>query len=173
MRCSQHYVMQRMYPNSFGMKIAAFGGMSDSFYVLMITQRPRRRCHARFCNVSSDDLNHSHRPTRITTTLYDLVEALSTEVEPADDYLVTAVHMPHQFRSCALCWPHKRLDHRFNIPGSSRAQTRARRQDAVVVVSEGGLGYRDHSQEYGQRVGVSHTLVGYQVVGAARARGGA
>jgi len=33
MRCSQHYVMQRMYLNSFGMKIAAIlGGVSDSFY---------------------------------------------------------------------------------------------------------------------------------------------
>jgi hypothetical protein len=32
-------------------------------------------------------------PTRITTTLYDLVEALSTEVEPEDDYLVTAAMM--------------------------------------------------------------------------------
>jgi hypothetical protein len=48
-----------------------------------------------------------------------------------------------------------------------------RRQHAVVVVSEGGLGYRDHSQEYGQCVGGSHTLVGYRVGEAARARAGA
>ncbi len=36
-------------------------------------------------------------PTRITTTLYDLVEALSTEVEPAEDYLVTAFLPSHVF----------------------------------------------------------------------------
>jgi hypothetical protein len=35
----------------------------------------------------------STEPTRMTTTLYDLVEALSTEVEPEDDYLVTAAVM--------------------------------------------------------------------------------
>ena len=32
-------------------------------------------------------------PSRITTTLYDLVAALNTEVEPADDHLVTAAVM--------------------------------------------------------------------------------
>ncbi len=32
-------------------------------------------------------------PTRITTTLYDLVEALSTEAGPEDDHLVTAAVM--------------------------------------------------------------------------------
>jgi hypothetical protein len=35
----------------------------------------------------------STEPTKITTTLYDLVAALNTEVEPADDYLVTAAVM--------------------------------------------------------------------------------
>jgi hypothetical protein len=35
----------------------------------------------------------STEPTRITTTLYDLVEALSMEVKPEDDSLVTAAVM--------------------------------------------------------------------------------
>ena len=35
----------------------------------------------------------STEPTSITTTLYDLVEALSTEVKPEDDSLVTAAVM--------------------------------------------------------------------------------
>ncbi len=33
----------------------------------------------------------SAEATRITTTLYDLVDALRAEVDPRDDYLVTAV----------------------------------------------------------------------------------
>ena len=35
----------------------------------------------------------SSTPVRITTTLYDLVEAVNTEVSPAEDRLVTAAVM--------------------------------------------------------------------------------
>ena len=40
-------------------------------------------------------------PTRITTTLYDLINALSAEVAPEDDYLVTAavVHLINSGRA--------------------------------------------------------------------------
>ena len=43
----------------------------------------------------------SPEPTRITTTLYDLVDALSAEVDPQDDYLVTAavVHLINSGRA--------------------------------------------------------------------------
>ena len=52
----------------------------------------------------------SAESTRITTTLYDLVEALSTEVEPAEDYLVTAAVM-HLINSghARFVGSHKRL----------------------------------------------------------------
>ena len=49
---------------------------------------------------------------------------------------------------------------------------KTRRQDAVVVVSAGGLEYRDHSREYDRRGGVSHTPVGYPGAKAARVRAG-
>lgn len=44
----------------------------------------------------------SPKPTRITTTLYDLVDALSAEVPPEDDALVTAavVHLINSGRAC-------------------------------------------------------------------------
>ncbi len=43
----------------------------------------------------------SAAPTRITTTLYDLVDALSAEVDPQEDYLVTAavVHLINSGRA--------------------------------------------------------------------------
>jgi len=68
MRCSQHYVLQRMYPNSFGMKIAAIlGGVFDSLYSSYDNNGQhtdnvlRRRYHAGSRNVSSHDPSHVRR----------------------------------------------------------------------------------------------------------------
>ena len=49
---------------------------------------------------------------------------------------------------------------------------KTRRRDAGVVVSAGGLEYRDHSREYDRHGGGSHTPVGYQGAKAARDRAG-
>src|SRR5262245_62409290 len=49
---------------------------------------------------------------------------------------------------------------------------KTRRLDAVVIVSAGGLEYRDRSREYDPRGVVSHTPVEYQGAKAARARTG-
>lgn len=50
--------------------------------------------------------------------------------------------------------------------------SKTRRLDAVVIVSAGGLEYRDRSREYDRRGVVSHTPVAYQGAKAARARTG-